>query len=227
MKSKDKGVFMEAIYKIIKKLPKLFFGFFLAALGIVFMVEARIGMNPWGTFELGLTNVTGLSYGHITQIVGAVIIVLNFFMGIYPGIGTVLNIGIIGSLIHIFQKNLWIPTLSHWWSQLAFCMVGLIIFSFGVYFYLSCGLGAGPRDGLMLGLMKHTGKPTYQIKPAIEVTVLIFGYLVLNGPIGLGTIVVSLLGGPILEKVFFMFKFDPNRCEQQNIKMLIRNIKEV
>ena len=215
---------MQQLKKIIYKLPKLYFGFILASLGLAFMIEAGVGMSPWGTLQVGLEGVSGISYGRITQLVGLTIIVSTMFMKVYPGVGTVLNIAFIGYFIDLIRSIGIIPNVSGVLAQLTLCISGLIVFSFGIYFYLSCGLGAGPRDGLMLALIKITGKPPTVIKPAIELTVLGIGILI-GGPVGIGTIIVALLGGRMLDMVFTMFKFDPKAQKQQNLAEFVLSFR--
>lgn len=217
---------MQVMYEVIRKLPKLFAGFVLAALGISLMVDAGIGVSPWATLQAGLESISGISYGRVTQLVGLVIIVSTFFMKVYPGVGTVLNVASIGFLIDRIRGLGMIPDLNSFPAQLVMCFIGLVIFSFGIYLYLSCGLGAGPRDGLMLALIKLTGKPATIIKPVIELTVLVAGVM-LGGPFGAGTLMIALLGGRILDMVFDMFKFDPKGHEQQNLVELIVAVKRV
>ncbi|PLX33881.1 MAG: hypothetical protein C0604_02740 [Clostridiales bacterium] len=91
--------------------------------------------------------------------------------------------------------------------------------------YLSCGLGAGPRDGLMIALMNLTGKRVTVIKTSIEVTVTVLG-IIMGGPLGIGTIMVALLGGRILDSVFTFFKYDPKEKSQMNFIGLYRFITE-
>jgi len=216
---------MESTKIVLSKLPKLFFGFFLASFGIALMVEAGVGMSPWGTLQAGLEGVSGISYGRVTQLVGLSIIVSTMFMGVYPGVGTVLNIAFIGFFIDQFRASGIIPIVDQLPEQLVMCTVGLFIFSFGIYFYLSCGLGAGPRDGLMIALIKITGKTPTLVKPMIELTVLILG-VVIGGPFGIGTILIALVGGRILDWVFSIYKFDPKNLKQQNLAEFILAIRE-
>ncbi len=216
---------MASIKHVLFKLPKLFIGFILASIGIALMVEAGIGMSPWGTLQAGLEGVTDISYGKVTQLVGLSIIVSTMFMKVYPGVGTVLNIAFIGFFIDTIRGLEVIPLVTSFPEQLLMCLVGMVIFSFGIYYYLSCGLGAGPRDGLMIALIKITGKTPTVIKPMIELTVLGVG-VIIGGPLGVGTVVIALFGGKILDMVFGFYKFDPKTIKQQNLAEFVVAIKE-
>ena len=202
--------------EVIIKLPKLFLGFALCALGITLLLKANLGMNPWGTFTSGLVNITGLSFGQLTQLIGLFIIIATLPIKSIPGIGTLLNMYFIGIFIDLFSNLSWLATPDHFLLQLTMCFMGLFILSFGIYVYLSCGLGAGPRDGLMIALIKITNSSATFVKPMIEITVTIVGIL-LGGPLGIGTVIVALSGGRILDYFFKKFKYDPKEHAQTTL----------
>lgn len=203
-------------YKILLRLPRLFWGFTLCAIGIRFLITADLGMNPWGTFTAGLVNITGLSFGRLSQLIGLIIIVLTLPIKSFPGIGTILNMIFIGFFIDLFAHLPFMVTPDHFILKLVMCFVGLIILSYGIYMYLSCGLGAGPRDGLMIALIKITRSNATVIKPAIEITVTVIG-IILGGPLGIGTFIVALLGGKFLDYFFFRFQYDPKINKQDTL----------
>ena len=109
---------------IIKRLPKLFIGLFLCAIGISILLTAGIGLNPWGTFTAGLVNITGLSFGRLSQLIGLTIIVLTIPMKVVPGIGTILNMIFIGIFIDFIRTTNLIPTSDQLLVQLVLCIVG-------------------------------------------------------------------------------------------------------
>jgi len=205
--------------------PKLILGLFLCGLGIVTMLMSNIGLNPWGTLNAGFVNVTPISFGQWSQIIGLVIIVFTMFLKVIPGIATILNIYLIGVFMDLILESGLMPSPGNIVLQIPMNLAGLLIFSLGVYMYLSCGLGAGPRDGLMIALMNLTGKSVTVIKTSIEVTVTVLG-IIMGGPLGIGTIMVALLGGRILDSVFTFFKYDPKEKSQMNFIRLYRFITE-
>ena len=208
---------------IFIKLPKLFTGFIFASIGITLMITAGIGMNPWGTFTSGLVNITGLSFGRLSQLIGFIIILGSLPIKSFPGIGTLLNMIFIGVFIDFFKSSGFFIQPNSILLQLLMCITGLTILSLGIYTYISCGLGAGPRDGLMLALMRITGKSVTIIKPIIEITVILIGFA-LGGPIGFGTVIVAILGGKFLSIIFNVMKFDPEDNKQQNLVELSRSL---
>ena len=202
--------------KILKQIPKLMIGFFVIATGIVFMLQANLGMNPWGTLHMGIVNQIGITFGRASQLTGLIIIVLSLFIRVYPGVATILNMYFIGFFVDMIKGSGYIPVFDHLGLQVIELLLGLFFFSYGLYIYLSCGLGAGPRDGLMVGLIRITGLSATYIKPALEITVIAMGFL-LGGKVGIGTAVVAILGGYILDGIFHFHQFDPKSKRQLNL----------
>lgn len=199
---------MKEHHMTIKKLAQLFFGFFIIALGTVLNLQSNLGMNPWGAFHQGIALNTPLSFGQVSQLTGLLIIALSLFIKIRPGIGTVLNMITIGIFVDWIQKINLIPIPESLIVKLTYLLIGLFIFNYGVYLYLSTELGAGPRDGLLVGLVRITGKTVTTIRPMIEITVLTIGVL-LGATFGIGTIVNALLGGWVLQRIFSFHNYTP------------------
>lgn len=208
--------------KSILLVPKVIWGLFLASIGTVMMIHANIGLFPWGTLNAGLTASTGISFGVWSQIIGLIIVSVMAIFKFYPGIGTLLDIFFVGFFIDLIEFSSVLPTPENIFAKLFFSIVGLFILSYGMSVYLKCGLGAGPRDGLMLMLMHITGKSVSVIKTTIELTVTILG-LVLGGPFGFGTILLALIGGKVLEIVFQLTGYDADKVKQKNLLELFRN----
>lgn len=204
------------IKKILIKLPKLFFGFFIISTGIVLMLRSDLGMNPWGTLHDGITMKIDITFGQASQLTGLSIMLLGLFIKVYPGVATIINMYFIGFFIDTINSSSLIPIFTTVPLQLMELSVGLFLFSYGLYIYLSCGLGAGPRDGLMVGLIKITGSSATYIKPAMEITVITIGYF-MGGKVGVGTAFVALVGGYIVDKIFIFHKFNPKKQRQLNL----------
>lgn len=205
------------------RLPSLFLGFFLFALGIVANLNANLGMMPWGVLHVGIANVTPLTLGQTAQLVGLVIILIGWLLGFPPGFGTVANMYFIGFFIdRLLEWNV-IPAQTEVVGQLGILFLSIIIMGLASFFYLRVRLGAGPRDGLMIGLIKKLGAPVSYVRGAIEITVVVLGFL-LSGPIGLGTVVSALLIGYSVQFFFKLGRFD-RTSEQMNLLQLYRYLK--
>lgn len=202
---------------MLKRIPRLFFGFFLCALGITTMLHASIGLSPWDIFHKGLSIQTGLTFGQAQQLTGLIVIIIGMLLGIFPGLGTILNMYFIGKFVDLIIQSGFLFTPESIIGKIIMLYIGIVIMCNGIYFYLSSNLGAGPRDGLMLGLVQKLNKKVAFIKTVIEVSVLIAGYL-LGGPLGIGTVLLAFSTGPILQTVFKIGKFNANENKQLNLK---------
>ncbi len=189
------------------RLLMLFLGFSLCALGLYFMLKADLGMNPWGTFHMGLTRVSGVSFGQATQLTGLALLILSPLLRIIPGLGSILNMIFIGMFIDLYSYFDLISNPSNLFDSLIYLGLGILILGFGMYLYLFTRLGAGPRDGLMIGLHKRFNISIGIVRSIIEVTALSLGFL-MGGKVGIGTIITSLTLGPSLQYIFKIMKFD-------------------
>ena len=205
-----------SLTKTIKNLPKLLFGFIIISLGTNMTIDANLGLNPWGTFHQGVSNITSLTFGEVSQITGIIIIAFSLFIKIYPGIGTILNMFFIGFFVDFFDKMRFLPMPESILMKSLYLVIGTLMFNYGIYVYLSCELGAGPRDGLLVGLVKLTGISVSVMRPMIEVTILIIG-IFLGGAYGLGTVLNAFGGGYILNCIFKFHKFNPKEIKQMVI----------
>ncbi|MBS4539512.1 membrane protein [Clostridium sp. D2Q-11] len=206
----------ELLIKDMKKFPGLLLAFLFCAYGLAQMKNLEIGMHSWSTLNLGLSTITNLSFGFVSQLIGLTIILFSLFLRIYPGIGTIFNMYFIGLFIDLIDHFNLTLTPENYILKIFVLLFSLIVLSYGIFYYLSFELGAGPRDGLMVGLVKITGINVKYIKPAIEVTVLIIGFL-LGGTVGLGTIIVTFFGGYILDIIFKWKNFDPHTTTQRKL----------
>lgn len=200
-----------------KKIIILNIGFFLCSLGMIMMLTAGLGAGPWVTFHKGLSILTGLSFGRMSQIVGLIIILVGAYLNIAPGIGTILNMFFIGFYADVIEASGFLVTPLNFPLQLLLLVGGMIVNSFGIYVYLINGLGAGPRDGLMLGLVKKTNLSVTVIKSSIEITALLLG-IFLGGPYGIGTVIAALGMGYILNTIFNKLEFDAKTNYQRTLK---------
>jgi uncharacterized membrane protein YczE len=181
------------------RLPGLLLGLALFGIGIGMMVEAGMGLAPWEALHQGIADQLGLQIGTVSILLGIPILALWWPLGERPGIGTVLNVILIGVATNITIDV--IPTAASIPTQLAMMFGGVLVIGLGSATYLSADLGAGPRDGLMTGLHHRFGWSIRRARTAIELSVLVIGWA-LGGTIGLGTVVFALGIGPIIQ--FFL-----------------------
>jgi uncharacterized membrane protein YczE len=178
-----------------RRLGQLYAGLVLYGFSMSMMLRADLGLDPWDVFHQGLNKVLPVSFGTVTIIVGAVVLLFWIPLRQRPGLGTISNVFVIGLAV---DAGLWaLPELG-WLPGRWMLMVGAILAN-GVAggLYIGAGLGPGPRDGLMTGLVARTGGSIRLIRTGIELTVLAVGWL-LGGSLGIGTILYALCIGPVV-----------------------------
>ena len=190
---------------VIRRLPRLGIGLVMFGIGVALMAQAGLGLGPWEAFHQGISRQTGIPLGTVSIIVGIPILLLWWPLGERPGIGTVLNIALIGLVTNLTISL--IPAPTEVAPQLAMMASGVLLIGLASGVYLSADLGAGPRDGLMTGLHHHFGWSIRNARTLVEVTVLVIGWA-LGGTIGLGTVVFALGIGPIVQWALGIF--DPS-----------------
>ncbi|QSX05496.1 hypothetical protein JYG23_12560 [Sedimentibacter sp. zth1] len=203
---------------------KLMIGLFICSIGINLFLYCNLGMNPWNVFNQGLSIHLPITLGQASQIVGILIITICIFFKIYPGFATILNMFFIGFFIDIISNLNIISVPQTLVGKIAMCLGGLLVLSLGMFVYITQELGAGPRDGLILAITQRTRFNIGIVKNAIEITVVIVGVL-LGGKFGIGTIIASLLGGPVLQTIFKIFKVNPKELKQETIIDVCNKLK--
>jgi uncharacterized membrane protein YczE len=190
---------------VLRRLPKLLVGLVIFGVGIALMADAGLGLGPWEVFHQGIARRTGLELGTVSILLGVPILALWWPLGERPGIGTVLNIVLIGLATNAALPLL--PTPTDLAPQFVEMLAGVLTIGIASGVYLATDLGAGPRDGLMTGVHHRFGVSIRRGRTAIEITVLILGF-VLGGTVGIGTVVFALGIGPIVQ--WSLSVFDPS-----------------
>ena len=170
----------------------LFFGLAIFGLGDSLFIQAGIGNAPWTVFAEGLTYKTGMSIGFATFVISVFVLLLWIPLKERPGFGTLANIVLIASFIEIGTHLF--PVANSFAVGIVYNFIGITLVGIGSALYITCGLGPGPRDGAMTGLHYRTGVRVGRVRMAIEVTVLVIGFL-MGGTVGVGTALFALLIG--------------------------------
>ncbi|WP_070000357.1 YczE/YyaS/YitT family protein [Cellulosilyticum sp. I15G10I2] len=191
----------------LKRLFTLFLGILLYGLGIVLSIKANLGISPWDAFHQGLSALIGVTLGQAGIGVGLLILVFNYWLKEKIGFGTIVNIFGIGLVIDLLFYLDLIPTMNTLLSGIITIIVSMFTIALASYFYIGAGYGTGPRDGLMVGLVKKTNKKVGLIRGSIELTVLGIGFM-LGGKIGLGTVILGIGIGPVVQLTFRLLRFN-------------------
>ena len=190
------------------KFPTFFFlsfGLALFGLGEGLLIVSTAGASPWSVFAQGIYLNVGFSIGLITVIISVVVLILWLPLNQKPGIGTILNALIIGLMIDVCIK--FVPTPENYISQLLLAILAVFTVGLGGGIYLVANLGAGPRDGLMIGLQKKTNLPIAAVRAVLEITVMSIGWY-LGGTVGFGTLLFAFGIGPTVAlSLYFIEKF--------------------
>jgi uncharacterized membrane protein YczE len=177
-----------------RRLAQLLLGLFLYGVGISLMVRAGVGIAPWDVLTQGLSEQTGLSFGLLTNLIGVAVLLLWIPIRQRPGLGTVLNVLLIGPSA---QFGLWLfPAFEGLAQQVPAFVAGLSVLALATGMYIGADFGPGPRDGLMTGLHRRTGWPIGVVRTGIEASVLLAGW-VMGGDAGWGTLAFALAIGPM------------------------------
>jgi len=185
-----------------RRFTQLLAGLFLYGIAIAAMMQAAIGIEPWDVLSQGIMKHTGIPFGLVTNLVGAVVLLFWIPLRQRPGIGTVLNVLLVGPSA---QFGLWvIPQPDLLWVRILLFAGGLLLIAVASGLYIGAQFGPGPRDGLMTGLNTRTGRPIWLVRSGIEAVVLLVGWL-LGGNVGWGTLAYALCIGPLVHVAIPLF----------------------
>jgi uncharacterized membrane protein YczE len=171
------------------RLIKLLVGLFIYGIGVALLVHAAIGIAPWDVLAQGISLQTGISFGQATVVVSLIVMLMWIPLKVRVGLGSVLNAILIGLFADIVLAVL--PPLEFYWQQVSVFVAGLLIVAYATGLYISCGMGKGPRDGLMLGLATKLQRPFWQVRTGVEIVVVTAGFL-LGGQVREGTLLFAL-----------------------------------
>ena len=188
----------------------LSFGLSIFGLGDSLLIQSHIGNAPWSVLAQGISKHSPMSIGEATFLISGIVLLLWIPLREHPGFGTFANLIIIAAAI---QLGLYIfPPIDHnFLVQISYVLLGILLVGFGTAFYITCGLGPGPRDGLMTAVHKRSGIRIGRVRLGIEVCALVIGAL-LGGRIGIGTALFALLiGNSIAISLNLVHKLSPTR----------------
>ena len=190
----------------LRRLVQLYVGLWLYGLSGALQVRSGLGLDPWDVFHQGLSEHLDLAIGTMSIIVGAAVLLLWIPLRQRPGLGTVSNVVLVGVSINVGLDVL--PDASAWPARVAYMVGGVLLCGIATGMYIGAHYGPGPRDGLMTGLARVTGRSIRLCRTGIELTVLVIGWL-LGGTIGIGTVLFAVAIGPLTQ--LFLPLFDPGR----------------
>ena len=187
---------------MLRRLVQLYLGLVVFGVSMAMVLRSELGNIPWDVLHQGLAERSGLSFGLVSVLVGAVVLLLWIPLRERPGLGTVSNVLVIGAVVDVALAVL--PDLEvspderQWALRTVLFVGGVVLNGLATAAYIGSRFGPGPRDGLMTGIVRRTGGSVRLVRTAIEVLVVALGWL-LGGTFGVGTVLFALAIGPLVQ----------------------------
>jgi uncharacterized membrane protein YczE len=181
-----------------RRLPQLYVGLVLYGVSLAMMVRADLGLAPWDVLHSGLAQLVPLTIGQVIVVMSFVVLLLWIPLREVPGLGTISNALVIGVALDATLALLEAPGAL--WLRTALLAGGVLLNGLATALYIGSQFGRGPRDGLMTGLHRRTGKSLRLVRTGLEVTVVLLG-LLLGGVAGVGTVLYALAIGPLTQSL--------------------------
>lgn len=179
----------------VRRLAQLYAGLVLYGVSMALLVRCSLGVMPWDVLHQGLARQLHWSLGLVTVVVGGLVLLAWVPLRERPGLGTISNVVVIGLAVNFALAVLRAPTALG--SKLAYAVAGILLNALATAAYIGVQLGPGPRDGLMTGLVRRTGRSVRLVRTSIEVVVVAVGWL-LGGTLGVVTVAYALLVGALV-----------------------------
>ncbi|WP_432191641.1 YczE/YyaS/YitT family protein [Streptomyces sp. bgisy027] len=187
---------------LVRRLTQLYTGLALYGASSALLVEAGLGLEPWNVLHQGLAELTGLTIGVVSIIVGAAVLLLWIPLRQRPGLGTVSNVFVVG--VAMDGTLALLPEAHSLAVRIPLLVAGILLNGVATGLYIAARFGPGPRDGLMTGLHRRTGRSIRLMRTAVEIAVVVTGFA-LGGTVGVGTLLYALSIGPLAQ--FFLRVF--------------------
>lgn len=191
---------------MLRRLIQLYIGLVLYGVSTAMFVRADLGADPWNVFHLGVMKRLSLDIGTVMIVTGALVLLLWIPLRQRPGLGTISNVIVLGLAADAALSLM--PELDSLVARGTLLVCAVVVNAIATGMYIGAGFGAGPRDGLMTGIHARTGWSVRAIRTAIEVSVLLIGWL-LGGTVGVGTVVYALAIGPLIQLCLPWFRQKP------------------
>ena len=189
-----------------RRLLQLYAGLALYGLSIALLARSALGLMPWSVLDQGIARSTGISLGTASIAVGVLVLLAWVPLRQWPGLGTVSNVVVIG--LSLDASLALLPEVSSWPVRALLVVAGVVLNAVATAAYIGVRLGPGPRDGLMTGLVRRTGRSVRLVRTTIEVVVVLAG-VALGGTLGVATVVYALTIGPLVQALLPPFVVAP------------------
>lgn len=192
-----------------RRLPQLMAGLVLYGTSMAMQTRSGLGLNPWDVLHEGLSERSGLTFGTVTAAVAVVVLLAWIPLRQHPGVGTAANVVVIAVTVDLVRAVL--PPQEGLPWQISMLVAAVVLNGLATAAYVGARLGPGPRDGLMTGLARRTGRSIRLVRTGIEVSALAAGW-VLGGTVGVGTVLYALAIGPLTQLFLPAVSWRPPRA---------------
>ncbi|MDV7221919.1 membrane protein YczE [Streptomyces prunicolor] len=197
-----RGHLLSTRNRLGRRLVQLYVGLALYGASSALLVVSGLGLEPWNVLHQGLAELTGLTIGVVSIIVGAAVLLLWIPLRQRPGLGTVSNVFMVG--LAMDGTLALVPEAHGLAVRIPLLLAGIVLNGAATGLYISANFGPGPRDGLMTGVHRRTGRSIRLIRTALEVMVVATGFA-LGGTVGIGTLLYALAIGPLAQLFLRVF----------------------
>ncbi|WP_313825601.1 hypothetical protein [Leclercia sp.] len=197
---------------MLRRLLQLYVGLSLYGLSTAMFIRSNLGADPWNVFHIGVAKLLEMDIGTVIILTGVLVLLLWIPLRLRPGLGTISNVIVIGLAADVALT--FIPVIDSLVARSLLLISAVIVNALATGMYIGAGFGAGPRDGLMTGINARTGWSVRSVRTAIEVSVLLLGW-VLGGTFGVGTVLYALSIGPLIQICLPWFRQKPRTLVPQ------------
>jgi uncharacterized membrane protein YczE len=188
--------------RLTRRLTQLCLGLALYGVSLALVLRAGLGLAPWDVLHQGLAERTGFTVGQMVIAVSFVVLLAWIPLRQRPGFGTFANAILVGVFVDLTLDVL--GPADGWPLRVSLLLLGVLLNGLATALYIGASLGPGPRDGLMTGLVRRTGRSVRLVRTVIEVSVLVLGFL-LGGTVGIGTVLYAIAIGPLAHAMLPVF----------------------
>ena len=202
---------------IVSQWLQIVLGLLVFAFGVHLTIWANIGLAPWDCLGMGISYHTPLNYGLSMTSIAVLVLVIDLLMKERIGYGTIIDALLTGNFVQMYNDLSPIPENGNLWLGIAAMLVGFVFMALGMWLYMRAGQGCGPRDALLIALGKRMPKiPIGFVEVLLWAVVLVIGWL-LDGPVGIGTLICTFGAGSVMQLVYSVLRFEPRDVKHRDL----------
>ena len=202
---------------IIRQWLQIVAGLLVFAFGVHLTIYANIGLAPWDCLGMGISYHTPLNYGIAMTTVAVLVLIVDLLLKERIGYGTFIDALLTGNFVQMYNDLNPLAENQSLWAGIAVMLVGFVFMALGMYVYMKAGQGCGPRDSLLVGVGKRVPKvPIGYVQIAMWAVVLLIGWL-LDGPVGIGTLLSTVGAGVVMQIVYDIIHFEPRAIKHRSV----------